>query len=293
MNCPVCQCVFKTVLFKSENRHGRHLQEPKAEFDVYRCDSCGLVGLPALETDERYYQQFYPQGYHTPTAPGFVGKLWGFFSSFLLNRKINAIKQHVSLPSKLLDVGCGNGGFIKALDPHLFDAHGLEPVKEAVEEANKAGLQVKQGNILLGSLKPEQFDVVTLWHVFEHIKDPGVALQRIHTLLRPGGIVVMAMPNTNSLACRLGKKQWYHLDSPRHLWLFNEQNIQALLEANHFELLDRRYLSLEFPLDLFWSIKGSWLGRMLLLIYPLMKWFDTQNMMVIARKSSSLKNVAS
>jgi hypothetical protein len=58
-----------------------------------------------------------------------------------------------------------------------------------------------------------------------------------------------------------------------------------LLESNRFQLLDRRYLSLEFPLDLFWSIKGSWLGRALFLMYPLIKCFDTQNMMVIARKS--------
>lgn len=285
MNCPVCQSDFKTVLYKSENRHGRHLQEPKAEFDVYRCDTCGLVGLPSIETDDRYYQQFYPQGYHTPTAPGFVGRLWGLFASFLLNRKIDAFKQYVSLPCKLLDVGCGNGGFVKALNPLLFDAHGLEPVKEAVEDAKKAGLQVEQGNILFGSLKPEQYDVVTLWHVFEHIKDPVVALQRIHPLLRPGGIVVMAIPNTNSLACRLGKKYWFHLDSPRHLWLYNEKNVQTLLEVNGFHLLERRYLHLEFPLDLLWSIKNTWRGKVLLLIYPLIKWFDTQNMMLIARKS--------
>ncbi len=284
MNCPVCNEVFKTVLFKSENRHGSHLQEPRAEFDVYRCASCGLIGLPSIETDDLYYKQFYPHGYHAATEPGLLGKIWGFFASFLLSRKINTFKKYVSLPCKLLDVGCGNGGFVKSLDAHLFDAYGLEPVKEAVEDAKKAGLQVTQGNILFGSLTPEQFDVITLWHVFEHIKDPVLALQRIHTLLRPGGIVVMALPNTNSLACRLGKKYWFHLDSPRHLWLYNEKNIKTLLEENHFQLLDRRYLSLEFPLDLFWSIKGSWRGRVLLLIYPLIKWFDTQNMMVIARK---------
>jgi SAM-dependent methyltransferase len=254
------------------------------EFDVYRCDSCGLVGLPAVETDERYYQQFYPQGYHTPTAPGFAGQLWGLFASFLLRRKVDAFKPYVSLPCKLLDVGCGNGSFLKVLDVHQFDAHGLEPVQEAVEDAKKAGLQVSQGNIQSAALAPEQFDVITLWHVFEHIRDPGVALQRIHALLRPGGIVVMALPNTHSLACRLGNQYWFHLDSPRHLWLYNKANIQRVLEANHFQLLKHRYLRLEYPLDLLWSIQNSWLGKALILLYPLIKCFDTQNMMVIARK---------
>jgi len=284
MHCPVCGTEISRVLLRSENRHGRFIQEPYTEFNVYQCTVCGLVGLPDVETDELYYKQYYPHGYHAQTPPSLLGRAWNVFSSFLTNRKVNIIKRYTPLPCSLLDVGCGNGGFLKYLDRHLFDAHGLEPVKEAVEAANQAGLQVAQGNILKDSLAPEHYDVVTLWHVFEHIKDPVAALNRIHAILRPGGIVVMSMPNTRSLAFRLGGDQWFHLDSPRHLWLYNETNINTILSSTSFQVEHRSYIPFEFPLDLLWSIKHSLLGKILLLFYPLIKLFDRQNMMIVARK---------
>lgn len=284
MKCPVCDTDIKHLLFRSENRHGRSLQEPHAEFNVYQCHGCGLVGLPEVETDESYYKLYYPQGYHVPTQAGFLGRAWGKVSSFLVQKKINLIERYIKTPCKLLDIGCGDGGFLRQLDPHSFDAFGLEPVEEAVERAKQAGLQVFKGNILKDALPPESYDVVTLWHVFEHIKEPKEALRRIHTLLKPGGILVMAMPNVNSLACRLGGKYWFHLDSPRHLWLYNEKNTETLLSATHFQIEYCGYLPFEFPLDLLWSIKHALLGKMLLLIYPLIKVLDRQNMMIVARK---------
>ncbi len=284
MHCPVCGIKITHVLLKSENRHGRSLQEPRAAFNVYQCHSCELVGLPDVETDEAYYKLYYPQGYHSPTQIGLLRRAWERFSSFLVQHKINLIKRYIKTPCKLLDVGCGTGGFLKQLDGFSFDAHGLEPVKEAVEAAQQAGLQVTHGNILTASLIPESYDVVTLWHVFEHIKDPTVALNRIHAILKPGGVLVMSMPNVNSLACRVGKKYWFHLDSPRHLWLYNETNIKTILSSTNFKVESCSYLPFEFPLDLLWSIKHSLFGKCLLVFYPLLKVFDRQNMIVIARK---------
>lgn len=286
MHCPVCGTKITQVLLKSENRHGRSLQEPHVEFNVYQCHNCGLVGLPDVETDEAYYNLYYPQGYHSPTQIGLLGRAWGRLASFLVQRKINLMKRYIKTPCKLLDVGCGDGVFLKRLDVCSFDAHGLEPVKEAVEAANQAGLQVTQGNILTASLVSESFDVVTLWHVFEHIKDPTAALKRIHAILKPGGVLVMSMPNVNSMACRLGKKYWFHLDSPRHLWLYNETNIKRLLSSTRFKVESSSYLPFEFPLDLLWSIKHSVLGKNLLLFYPVIKLFDRQNMMIVARKNT-------
>jgi hypothetical protein len=92
------------------------------------------------------------------------------------------------------------------------------------------------------------------------------------------------MPNTRSLAAQLGGKYWFHLDSPRHLWLYNDKNIQTLLTSNQFKVEYCRYLPFEFPLDLFWSIRNTLLGKLLLPFYPVLKLFDKQNMMIVARK---------
>ena len=284
MKCPVCNNGIDTVLFRSENRHGRALQEPHTEFNVHQCHACGLVGLPEVETDESYYKIYYPQGYHVPTQNGLLGRAWGRVSSFLVQNKINRLKRYVKTPCKLLDVGCGDGGFLKHLDKSMFDAYGLEPVEEAVERAKHAGLNVFKGNILQDTLAPESYDVVTLWHVFEHIKEPQEALNRINAMLRPGGVLAMSMPNVNSLAFRKGGKYWFHLDSPRHLWLYNETNINHLLALTNFQIEYCGYLPFEFPFDLLWSIKHSWVGKCLLLFYPLIKVLDKQNMMIVARK---------
>jgi SAM-dependent methyltransferase len=284
MYCPICETQLNKVLFKSENRHGRLLQEPPAEFNVYPCTGCGLIGLPEVETNELYYKLYYPQGYHSPKQSGLLDLIWGRVSSFLVRNKINLIKRYIKTPCTLLDVGCGDGGFLKHLNGCSFDAHGLEPVEEAVDAASWAGLQVKQGNILTDTLALENYDVVTLWHVFEHIKEPVIALKRIHSILRSGGVLVMSMPNTRSLAAQLGGKYWFHLDSPRHLWLYNDKNIQTLLTSNQFKVEYCRYLPFEFPLDLFWSIRNTLLGKLLLPFYPVLKLFDKQNMMIVARK---------
>ena len=287
MKCPVCKNEISIVWLKSENRHGRSLQEPHNEFNVYQCHACGLLGLPEVETDESYYKLYYPQGYHVPTQNALLGRAWGRVSSFLVKNKIDRIKRFVKTPCKLLDVGCGDGGFLKHLDKNMFDAYGLEPVKEAVERAKHAGLNVFKGNILQDRLAPESYDVVTLWHVFEHIKEPREALNRINAMLKPGGVLAMSMPNVNSLAFRKGGKYWFHLDSPRHLWLYNETNINKLLLAENFQVEYCGYLPFEFPFDLLWSIKHSLLGKLFLLFYPLIKLMDRQNMMIVARKKKN------
>jgi len=284
MQCPVCKAEITKVLFKSENRHGRLLQVPPAEFNVTQCTVCGLVGLPEVDTNEAYYKLYYPQGYHSPKQSSLLTLIWGRFSSFLVRRKINLITRYIETPCKLLDVGCGPGGFLKQLESCSFDAHGLEPVQEAVEAAQQAGLEVTRGNILTSALTPESYDVVTLWHVFEHLKDPVPALNKLYRILKPGGILVMTMPNVNSMAAHVGGKYWFHLDSPRHLWLYNETNIKTLLSAANFKVETCRYLPFEFPLDLFWSIKHSLLGKFIMIFYPLLKVFDRQNMLIIARK---------
>jgi 2-polyprenyl-3-methyl-5-hydroxy-6-metoxy-1,4-benzoquinol methylase len=145
-------------------------------------------------------------------------------------------------------------------------------------------LDVDQGDVLSAPLGEGAYDVVTLWHVLEHIDRPDLALARIHTALTAEGLIVIATPNTRSLACRIGREFWYHLDAPRHLRLFNENNLVKLLEQTGFEVVRRAYLPFDFPLDLFWSVRRAWRAWPALAMYPLAKCFDRENMLVLARK---------
>jgi hypothetical protein len=111
-----------------------------------------------------------------------------------------------------------------------------------------------------------------------------LALARIHSALVPGGLLVMTTPNTRSLACTRGGEYWFHLDAPRHLHLFNEENLARLLENAGFTVVHRTFLPFNFPLDLFWSVRRVWSLWPMLAAYPVAKRFDRENMLVIARK---------
>ncbi len=287
--CPVCGGRQHADLFACANRHGRHLQEPARAFQVVACEACGLMSLADIVADRNYFETYYPRGYHDPdaSAPGLVVCLWERVANALTRHKIRIIRQLAARKPgrlRLLDIGCGSGHFLSRLDQSAFEPRGLEPVGEAVEAARSRGLDIDQGEVLSASLGDGAYDVVTLWHVLEHIDRPDAALARIHTALADQGLVVIATPNTRSLACRMGREFWYHLDAPRHLHLFNEGNLSTLLEKSGFEVVRLAYLPFDFPLDLFWSVRRDWRFQLALVVYPLVKCFDRENMLVIARK---------
>lgn len=289
--CPVCGERKHIPIFSSTNRHGRHLQMPYTTFSVVVCENCGLMGPADIVTDSHYYQTYYPQGYHgTEQSKSVIVRVWEQVANRLIRKKIKTILcffGEVTNCIRLLDIGCGPGYFLSHLDKTKFEPHGLEPVGEAVESAKKKGLDVTQGDVLVTPLGVAKYDVVTLWHVLEHLERPELALHRIHAALDELGIVVIATPNTRSLACKMGREYWFHLDSPRHLLLFNKDNLAQLLDKTGFEMIHFSYLPFDFPLDLFWSLMRNWRLWPVLAFYPLSKLFDRENMLVIARKRFS------
>ncbi len=286
--CPICGSEECNILFSSANRHGRHVLKPNTTFQIGVCEECGLMGPVNVTVNREYYQTYYPQGYHGSATPqNALFQIWGWVTQKLLRNKIRLILKYVR-PNrqriKLLDIGCGTGNFLSQLDENLFDTHGLEPVAEAVASAKKRGINVLHGNVPLTPIGQAEYDVVTLWHVLEHIDQPDQALSRIHAALAPEGILVISTPNTRSLACTHGREFWFHLDAPRHLHLFNENNLARLLEKTGFTIVHSAFLPFDYPLDLFWSVRRKWQLWPLLAIYAIAKQFDKQNMIVIARK---------
>ena len=249
------------------------------------------MGVADIVADRDYYRTYYLRGYHDDVSDhGHLARWWNNLTRCVLRSKIKKITGFAKSKAKrlrLLDVGCGPGHFLEQLDLALFEPHGVEPVGEAVAIAKKKGLDVFQGDVLATPLGSAKYDVVTLWHVLEHIGQPGVALSRIHSALDEQGIVVIATPNTHSLACKMGREYWFHLDTPRHLHLFNESNCERILENSGFKVIHRSFLPFDFPLDLFWSLMRNWRLWPVLAVYPLAKLFDRENFLVIARKHSA------
>jgi SAM-dependent methyltransferase len=132
--------------------------------------------------------------------------------------------------ARLLDVGAGRGRFVTSALEGGYDARGIEPSPRGADRVRVEPAGVEQADVEQGSL-----DAVTIWHVLEHLDDPGGALRRIRGWIRPGGALLVGVPNLASAQALLSGDRWYHLDVPRHRVHFTAAGIRSLLTASGFE----------------------------------------------------------
>lgn len=136
----------------------------------------------------------------------------------------------------MLDIGSGKGHFLAAARDAGWEVTGIDLSPEAVAYArDRYGVPVTVGDIADRPIH-DRFDVVTLWHVLEHLPGPGEQLDRCHSLLRPGGRLVVSVPNGASAQARLSGANWLHLDIPRHIFHFDGRSLATLLARHGFEV---------------------------------------------------------
>ena len=133
---------------------------------------------------------------------------------------------------RILDIGCGRGEFLSLMRERGWEAIGLELNEETARDArNVFGLEVKTGNLVDAQFKESFFDVITMWHVLEHLPDPVQTIDECRRILKPGGLLVIALPHFDSLQAKISGKYWFHLDLPYHLFHFNEKNLELFLRT--------------------------------------------------------------
>ncbi len=157
-------------------------------------------------------------------------------------------------PARLVDAGAGRGRFVAAARRAGYDAVGVEPSPRGVQAAREV-YDVELLAAELGRAEPGTADVVTLWHVLEHLDEPGAALDRVAAWLRPGGTLLVGVPNLASAQARLARERWFHLDLDRHRTHFTPRGLEALLRAHGFDVVATRHVLLEHnPLGLWLSL---------------------------------------
>jgi len=137
--------------------------------------------------------------------------------------------------AKLLDVGSGSGWLVAHLGVLGWEAEGVDFDQAAVHTARASGLKIHHGSLADQRFGPESFDAVTMSHSLEHVPDPLELLSEARRVLRPGGRLAIATPNTRSLLHRGFGEHWFALDPPRHLHLFNRTALKAALRKTGFE----------------------------------------------------------
>ncbi len=158
-------------------------------------------------------------------------------------------------PGRLLDVGAGRGRFVAQARAAGWEADGIEPSLRGVEGARELGIELQQASVDSADVAPGSLDAAALWHVLEHLDDPGTALERVAGWLRPGGLLVIGVPNLASLQARAGGVRWFHLDVPRHRTHFTLDGLHALLRRHGLQPVATHHLLAEHnPFGLWQSV---------------------------------------
>jgi SAM-dependent methyltransferase len=160
-------------------------------------------------------------------------------------RRLTLVAALVPPPARLLDAGAGRGRFVRAAARGGYEAFGIEPSLRGSEAARAIGADVRRATLEDAEIAEGSLDVVTLWHVIEHLQDPGRALDRIHTWLPPGGGLLVGAPNLSSWQARIGGERWYHLDLPRHRVHFTEAGLHILLRDHGFDVVRTEHVLAE------------------------------------------------
>jgi SAM-dependent methyltransferase len=163
-------------------------------------------------------------------------------------------------PGRALDVGCGKGLLLAQLRDAGWKVEGTELSEVSSRFARSLGVNVFQGPVQEAPVPAESFDVVTLFHVLEHLTDPKGALAHICRLLRPGGSLVVEVPNIGSWYARLFGDLWFHYDVPRHLYHFNRVTLRRMLVESGFDVVTET--TRNFQYDAFGAVQSA-LNRVL------------------------------
>lgn len=239
-----------------------------------RCLNCGLVYLSPRPADNRLKTAYEEKGYDPFLSlrekPSLFEKIYAAARKRTLCWKKQLVEKLVQPDSHVLDMGCGTGEFLCELkDKYIVE--GYEPEPSAVSWVRERfGLDVHTGNFTSVDFTHAPFNLISLWHVLEHIPDPSRALDDIAALLSPGGIALIALPNPDAFDAKIYRSHWVAYDAPRHLWHFGRTPLTKLALKSGLKLIRVGMM----PLDTFYNSLLSeqmlinFKGRTQLLLIP-------------------------
>lgn len=206
------------------------------------CEGCGLGALFPTP-DARRIQSFYPPAYYGSPGAKFEPLVeYGVRAGARF--RVKRLAGSLPRAARVLDVGCGRGVMLRALLDLGYEAHGVEISAEAAAGADPRAKVHVAPDLTQAALPDQFFDAVILWHVLEHLPHPDRVLAELHRILKPGGRLILAVPNYGSWQARLMKSQWFHLDLPRHLYHFTPRTLKRLLQQSGFRCRSLRHFAL-------------------------------------------------
>ena len=232
-SCPLCKSVhFLNQLVVKDHAHTQE------SFTICRCTHCELWFTnprPSLESISTYYDN---QNYisHKNKSTNLINFLYKVVRKVTINNKLNWIGERHKTPGRLLDYGCGTGHFLHTAKQKGWTVTGIEPNQEARESAiANHHLDIKKDLDTL--VKEKKYDVITLFHVLEHVHDLKGTIKSLLNLLKKRGTMYIAVPNRDSPDSKNYREYWAAFDVPRHLYHFNRKSMEFLAEKNSLKII--------------------------------------------------------
>lgn len=235
--CPLrCSGGDRPVVTAPDRLHGL-----PGIFQVVRCRECGLMRTsprPTLDSIHNYYPDDYGPYESTRVQPATVSARYLPRWKRILRNIIDTNPQCMPplKPGRLLEIGCASGVFLDAMAQKGWDVQGLEFSQKAASAARLLGHPVLIGTIESAPPPEQPYDVIVGWMVLEHLQHPVQCLEKLRSWLKPGGWLVLSVPDAGSWQFKLFKDAWYALDLPRHLFHYTPSTLREVLSAGGWKV---------------------------------------------------------
>jgi 2-polyprenyl-3-methyl-5-hydroxy-6-metoxy-1,4-benzoquinol methylase len=238
-NCPVCNhdkfnpflsCIDYTV--------------SRETFKVVQCDACGFRFTNPRPDEKEIGKYYQAQEYisHSDTSKGLVNKLYQIVRNHTIKQKVKLInrltKSQKSKVKSILDIGCGTGEFLNASKENGWNITGIEPSEIARKNAKQKYNLVPLPQEKLFEIDEKKFNVITLWHVLEHVHQLYKTIEQINKILVDDGVLIIAVPNCDSWDAKKYGAYWAAWDLPRHIFHFTKKDIEMLFKKYGFRLAE-------------------------------------------------------
>ncbi len=244
--CPICGCAGT-----SHFANCKDYAVSGETYELLRCDGCGVIYTidTPLEEDKDTYSKLQQELYRADKPQKLFDRIYYHMRFVTIRRRTKLIEELTRLKKgRLLNYGAKSGYFSNKMENRGWLVTSLEEYHEhrvfSLEMFHHRMLEMSE----IDNLPAESFDVITLWHIFEHHSNPGELIDKLYSLLKPNGILLIACPNTDSYDAEHYGADWAAWDVPRHLWHFNPSSLMTFCKRHNFVLMYHKRI----PFDVFY-----------------------------------------
>lgn len=235
MNCPICNHSNSVLVIESQD-----FSLTQESFSIYHCTNCSLRYTSPVpnKTEISKYYKFIEYISHTDVKEGWMNRLYHYVRNKTLAQKTKWVQSlFTGHKGHLLDIGAGTGAFAHAMHEKGWKVTGLEPDAETRSKAFENYKIQLQSTDTIFDLPENEFEVISMWHVLEHVHDLKPYLNQCFKSLKKHGRLIIAVPNYTSFDAKYYKKYWAAYDLPRHLYHFSPKSMSILLNEFGFEIV--------------------------------------------------------